>query len=45
MLDLILTVAVVAVSALAIGIAIYSIIDTRKKYNQDNIQGKRHEHD
>jgi len=45
MINLILMVSVVAVSAFALGVAIYSIIDTRKKYNQDNIQGKRRGHD
>jgi len=45
MFDLILTVSVVVVSAFALGVAIYNIIDTRKKYNHDSIQRKRHEHD
>ncbi len=41
MFDLILTVSVVVVSAFALGVAIYNIIDTRKKYPPKLYSGEK----
>ncbi len=40
MFDLILTVSVVVVSAFALGVAIYNIIDTRKNITKTTFKGK-----